>query len=143
MLSHTMEQQLNQIGVNQMSSDHFKKDKNGKHRIKLSDVRPGLTRRVDACGFTYYLTVNFVDVSPVEVFITIAKEGSSVSGFIETLAITISIALQHGTPWETLCDKFSNQTFEPRDDKNSSLIHSISEEISKLVRLWEQQHNEA
>jgi len=107
------------------------------HITKLPEVREGLTKRVDACNFTYYLTVNFVGKKPMEIFITIAKEGSAISGFIEALAITISIALQHDTPWETLSGKFANQTFEPRDDKNSSLIHSISEEVNELVDIWE------
>ena len=115
--------------------------KNKAHRTKLPEIRSGLTKRVDACGFTYYLTVNFMENKPMEVFITIAKEGSSVSGFIEALAIAVSIALQHGTPWRALHDKFSNQTFEPRDDKNSSLIHSISKEINKLIEIWNDTYN--
>jgi len=117
------------------------KDKNGSHRVKLPEVRRGLTQRVDACGFTYYMTVNFLEDKPMEVFIQIAKEGSSISGLIDAIAITISIALQHQTPWETLYDKYIHQIFEPRDDKNSSLVHSIGEEMDKMINLWKQINN--
>ncbi|MCK5612591.1 hypothetical protein KAR91_62545 [Candidatus Pacearchaeota archaeon] len=112
------------------SKDH------GVNRIKIPQIRKGLTKRVDACGFTYYLTVNFVDDKPVELFVTVAKEGSAVSGFIEAFAITMSIALQYGTPWEILHDKYIHQIFEPKDDKNSSLIHSISTEMDGLIKKW-------
>lgn len=113
-----------------------KKSKHDIHRTKLPEVREGLTKRVDACGFTYYITVNFIDKKPMEVFVTIAKEGSPISGFIEALAITISVALQYGTPWEILFDKYLHQVFEPKDDKNSSLIHSIGTEVSNLTKRW-------
>lgn len=112
------------------------KPKHNGSRTRLPDVREGLTRRVDACGFTYYLTVNFVKDKPMEVFATIAKEGSVISGFIDAFAITISIGLQYGVPWEILFDKYLGQNFGPRDDKNSSLIHSIGTQISKLTDQW-------
>ena len=108
----------------------------GGNRTKLPKTRQGLTKRIDACGFTYYLTVNFIEEKPMEIFITIAKEGSSISGFIEAFAITMSIGLQYGVPWEILFDKYIHQNFEPRDDKNSSLIHSIGMETSELVKEW-------
>jgi len=113
-----------------------KNDNHNEHRIKISETRPGLTKKVMACGFTYYITVNFSDKKPVEVFVRIAKEGSSISGLIEAFCITLSIALQYNTPWEVLHDKYLNQIFEPKDDENSSLIHSIGVEIDKLIKEW-------
>ena len=115
--------------------------KHGSNRTKLPEVRFGLTKRVDACGLTYYLTVNFVDVQPMELFVTVAKEGSAISGFVEAFAITISIALQYGVPWEVLYDKYLHQIFEPRDDVNSSLIHSIGVEMNKMIDLWVLAHD--
>ena len=107
-------------------------------RRRLPENRPGLTRRVDACGFTFYLTVNFFDdLQPGEVFIVIAKEGSTVSGFIDALAVTLSIAFQYGTPWKVLVDKYLNQVFEPKDDVNSSLVHAIGMNISEVIELWQ------
>lgn len=105
------------------------------NRTRLPDVRSGLTKRVNACGLTYYLTVNFIKENPMEMFVTIAKEGTAISGFVEAFAITVSIALQYGVPWEVLFDKYLNQIFEPRDDENSSLIHSIGTEVNNLIKI--------
>ncbi|KKN13374.1 hypothetical protein LCGC14_1006930 [marine sediment metagenome] len=108
----------------------------GSNRTKLPEVRYGLTKRVDACGLTYYLTVNFIKNKPMELFITVAKEGSAISGFVEAFAITISIALQYGVPWKVLYDKYLYQIFEPRDDVNSSLIHSIGVQMNAMIEMW-------
>jgi len=114
-------------------------------RRKLKDVRMGLTLKRRACGFKYYVTVNFFDDSPhqldpAEVFVRIAKEGSAVAGFIEALAITISIALQYGVPWVVLYDKYLHQIFEPRDDSNSSLVDAIGKTISETIEKWKSLH---
>jgi ribonucleoside-diphosphate reductase alpha chain len=106
-------------------------------RQPLGEIRKGLTRRQFACGFKFYLTVNFFEGGdPAEVFIVIAKEGSTVSGFTDALAITISIALQHGVPWSTLYHQYLHQIFEPRDDKNSSLVDAIGNGITELTQEW-------
>jgi len=107
-------------------------------RRRLPENRFGLTRRIDACGFRFYLTINFFeDHQPGEVFIVIAKEGSSISGFVDALAVTISIALQYGTPWRVLIEKYLNQIFEPRDDANSSLVHAIGMSMQEMIELWQ------
>ena len=113
------------------------KPKHGDGRRRLTEIRRGLTQRREACGFTFYLTVNFFENNgPGEVFVKIAKEGSTVSGFIDALAITLSIALQYDVPWEVLYDKYLNQIFEPRDDENSSLVHAIATGIDELIKEW-------
>ena len=112
-------------------------------RKRLPEDRYGLTRRVDACGFTFYMTINFFDDhEPAEVFIIIAKVGSAISGFVDTLALTLSIALQYGTPWKVIVSKYLNQVFEPKDDVNSSLVHAIGMNISEVIELWQEIHNE-
>lgn len=105
-------------------------------RIKLDDVRAGLTMKDRGCGFKYYVTVNFYPNSgaPSEVFIRIAKEGTAISGFVEALAITISIAWQYGVPWAVLYDKYLHQIFEPRDDESSSLVDAIGKTIDKVIK---------
>ena len=113
----------------------------GKHtakRIKLDDMRAGLTMKDKGCGFEYYVTVNFYPDSglPAEVFIRIAKEGTAISGFVEALAITISIAWQYGVPWEVLYDKYLHQIFEPRDDESSSLVDAIGKTIDKVIKKY-------
>ena len=118
-----------------------RKDKHTPERRVLEDERLGLTLKCRACGFKFYVTVNFFgtpkyQLEPAEVFIRIAKEGSTVAGFIEALAITISIALQYGVPWEVLYDKYLHQIFEPRDDKYSSLVDAIGKAITEVIKKW-------
>ena len=85
----------------------------------------------------YYVTVNFYinSIKPGEVFIKVAKEGSTVAGFIDALAITISVALQHGVEWEILGNKYLHTIFEPRDDNASSLVDGIAQTISKILEI--------
>lgn len=105
-------------------------------RHRLDETRKGLTLKDQCCGLEYFATVNFFeDGSPAEVFIRIAKEGSTVAGLVEAFAITISIALQYGTPWEVLYDKYLGQIFEPRDDRASSLVDAIGKTIDRAVKL--------
>ena len=61
-----------------------------------------------------YLTVGlYEDGQPGEIFITMAKEGSTVSGLMDSFATAVSLALQYGVPLKVLCDKFSHTRFEP------------------------------
>jgi ribonucleoside-diphosphate reductase alpha chain len=65
-------------------------------------------------GHEGYLTVGlYEDGLPGEIFITMAKEGSTVSGLMDSFATAISLALQYGVPLKVLCDKFSHSRFEP------------------------------
>ena len=65
-------------------------------------------------GHEGYLTVGLYDDGlPGEIFITMAKEGSTVSGLMDSFATAISLALQYGVPLKVLCDKFSHSRFEP------------------------------
>lgn len=107
-------------------------------RRKVPNPRYGLTRKDIRCGFEYFVTVNFFpDKEPIEVFVRIAKEGSVIAGFIEALCITISIAMQYGVPWGVLYTKYLGQIFEPRDDKNSSLIDGIGKTINFVIEQWQ------
>jgi ribonucleoside-diphosphate reductase alpha chain len=65
-------------------------------------------------GHEGYLTVGlYGDGLPGEIFITMAKEGSTVSGLMDSFATAVSLALQYGVPLKVLCDKFSHTRFEP------------------------------
>ena len=65
-------------------------------------------------GHEGYLTVGlYEDGQPGEIFITMAKEGSTVSGLMDSFATAVSLALQYGVPLKVLCDKFSHTRFEP------------------------------
>jgi ribonucleoside-diphosphate reductase alpha chain len=83
-------------------------------RRKLPDERHSITHKFDIAGHEGYITVGlFEDGSPGEIFLTMAKEGSTISGFADAFAQAISYALQYGVPLQVLVDKFSHARFEP------------------------------
>ncbi len=83
-------------------------------RRKLSDERRAITHKFSVGGHEGYLTVGLYDDGlPGEIFITMAKEGSTVSGLMDAFATAISLSLQYGVPLKVLCDKFSHTRFEP------------------------------
>jgi ribonucleoside-diphosphate reductase alpha chain len=86
----------------------------GPFRRKLPDERPGYTHKFSVGAHEGYLTVGLYDNGqPGEIFITMAKEGSTVSGLMDSFATAVSLALQYGVPLKVLCDKFSHTRFEP------------------------------
>src|SRR6185312_13024336 len=83
-------------------------------RRKLPDERNAITHKFDIAGHEGYITVGlFDDGTPGEIFLTMAKEGSTISGFADAFAQAISYALQYGVPLQVLVDKFSHVRFEP------------------------------
>jgi ribonucleoside-diphosphate reductase alpha chain len=83
-------------------------------RRKLSDERHSITHKFDIAGHEGYITVGlFEDGQPGEIFLVMAKEGSTISGFADAFAQAISYALQYGVPLQVLVDKFSHARFEP------------------------------
>ncbi len=85
-----------------------------KARRKLPDERAAITHKFDIAGHEGYITVGlYEDGLPGELFIVMAKEGSTISGFADAFAQAISYALQYGVPLQDLVDKFSHVRFEP------------------------------
>jgi ribonucleoside-diphosphate reductase alpha chain len=83
-------------------------------RRKLPDERHAITHKFDIAGHEGYITVGlFEDGMPGEIFLVMAKEGSTISGFADAFAQAISYALQYGVPLQDLVDKFSHVRFEP------------------------------
>ena len=83
-------------------------------RRKLPDERQSLTHKFSIGGHEGYMTVGlYEDGPPGEVFITMAKEGSTISGLMDGFATAISYALQYGVPLKFFVDKFSHVRFEP------------------------------
>src|SRR5688572_14815073 len=86
----------------------------GPVRKKLPDERHAITHKFDISGHEGYITVGlFEDGTPGELFLVMAKEGSTISGFADAFAQAISYALQYGVPLQDLVDKFSHVRFEP------------------------------
>jgi len=83
-------------------------------RRRLPDERQAITHKFDIAGHEGYITVGlFDDGTPGEIFLTMEKEGSTISGFADAFAQAISYALQYGVPLPVLVDKFSHARFEP------------------------------
>ncbi|MBC7926983.1 MAG: vitamin B12-dependent ribonucleotide reductase [Bryobacteraceae bacterium] len=83
-------------------------------RRKLPDERSSITHKFSIGGHEGYITVGlFGDGTPGEIFITMAKEGSTISGLMDSFATTVSYALQYGVPLKFFVDKFSHVRFEP------------------------------
>ena len=84
------------------------------HRHRLPATRPSLTHKFSVGGHEGYLTVGqYEDGRPGELFVTMAKEGSTVGGMMDTFATAISLCLQYGVPLDALVKKFTHQRFEP------------------------------
>ncbi len=83
-------------------------------RRRLPDTRESVTHKFNVAGHEGYLIVGlYEDGSPGELFITMAKEGSTIGGLMDSLGTAISVALQYGVPVESLVTKFAHQRFEP------------------------------
>jgi ribonucleoside-diphosphate reductase alpha chain len=83
-------------------------------RRKLPDERRSITHKFDIAGHEGYITAGmYEDGQPGEIFITMSKEGSTISGLMDSFATAVSMALQYGVPLRVLVDKFSHMRFEP------------------------------
>jgi ribonucleoside-diphosphate reductase alpha chain len=83
-------------------------------RHKLQEERASITHKFNIGGHEGYITVGlYPNGDPGELFITMAKEGSTVSGLMDSFALAVSIALQHGVPLKLFCEKFAHTRFEP------------------------------
>ncbi|HIM09665.1 TPA: vitamin B12-dependent ribonucleotide reductase [Candidatus Poribacteria bacterium] len=105
-------------------------------RKRLPDERQSVTHKFSVAGHDGYITVGFYDDgSPGEVFLTMSKEGSVISGLIDTIATMTSILLQYGVPLESLVDKFSHVRFEPSGFTSNKEI-PIAKSIIDYVFRW-------
>jgi ribonucleoside-diphosphate reductase alpha chain len=83
-------------------------------RHRLPAERASVTHKFGLSGHEGYITVGlYPNGSPGEIFIRMAKEGSTVSGLMDSFATAVSLALQHGVPLKVLCEKFAHTRFEP------------------------------
>ncbi len=83
-------------------------------RHKLQEERASITHKFNIGGHEGYITVGlYPNGDPGELFITMAKEGSTVSGLMDSFALAVSIALQHGVSLKLFCEKFAHTRFEP------------------------------
>jgi len=84
------------------------------NRHRLPNERPAITHHFAVGGHEGYLTVGlYPNGQPGEIFIRMAKEGSTIAGLMESFGTVVSVSLQHGVPLRVLCDKLSHTRFEP------------------------------
>jgi ribonucleoside-diphosphate reductase alpha chain len=104
-------------------------------RRRLSDTRDAITHKFDIAGHEGYLTVGlFQDGQPGELFVTMAKEGSTIGGLMDTIGTLTSMSLQYGVPLETLLKKFAHQRFEPSGFTKNPEIRNASSIIDYVFR---------
>src|SRR6185312_8362944 len=105
-------------------------------RHRLPAERASITHKFGIAGHEGYITVGlYKDGTPGELFIRMAKEGSTVSGLMDSFATAVSLALQHGVPIKLLCDKFSHTRFEPSGFTGNPEI-PIAKSIMDYIFRW-------
>ncbi len=105
-------------------------------RRKLPEERQALTHKFSIAGHEGYITVGmYEDGTPGEMFIRMAKEGSTLSGLLDAFATSISMALQYGVPLQVLCDKFTATRFEPSGFTGNRDI-PIAKSITDYIFRW-------
>ena len=105
-------------------------------RRRMPNERQSLTHRFDVGGHEGYIMVGlYDDGTPGEIFLRMAKEGSTISGLMDSFAVAVSLALQHGVPLAMLVDKFSHTRFEPQGFTRNPEI-PIAKSIMDYIFRW-------
>ena len=109
---------------------------NQPRRERLPHTRHSLTHKFDIQGHEGYINVGFYpDGRPGELFITMAKEGSTIGGLMDVLGTAISIGLQYGVPLEVFVNKFAHSRFEPAGfTKNPDI--PIAKSVADYIFRW-------
>ena len=106
------------------------------HRRRLPAERSAVTHKFDIAGHEGYITVGlYPDGQPGEIFLKMAKEGSTVSGLMDSFATTVSVALQYGVPLKDLVNKFAHVRFEPSGFTGNQEI-PIAKSIIDYIFRW-------
>lgn len=107
------------------------------YRRRLPDTRESLTHKFSIGGVEGYITVGkFEDGQPGEVFIQMAKAGSTINGLTDSIGILVSLCLQYGVPLETLVKKFSHVRFEPEGmtkNRDIPFAKSVVDYVARML----------
>jgi ribonucleoside-diphosphate reductase alpha chain len=105
-------------------------------RHKLREERMSVTHKFNIGGHEGYIIVGlYPDGEPGEIFIKMAKEGSTVSGLMDSFALAVSVSLQHGVPLKLFCEKFAHTRFEPAGWSNNPDI-GYAKSIMDYIFRW-------
>lgn len=130
-----------------LSTKKIKKDESkaqlvlsvGPQQRKLPPIRSSETHKFGIAGHQGFLTYSiYEDETLAEIFIRIAKQGSTLAGLLDTFAIAVSMALQHGVPLKKLCHQFIHGRYEPMgftENQNIPMASSITDYIFKYLAL--------
>lgn len=127
------------LNTSQKKEEKSEKSAAAPLRKRLPNERQALTHKFSIAGHEGYITVGlFEDGTVGEIFITMAKEGSVISGLMDSFATTVSLSLQYGVPLRVLVDKFSHTRFEPSGftgNKEIPFAKSIMDYIFRWLAL--------
>ena len=107
------------------------------HRRHLPVTRRSVIRRIRHSGdLDIYVIVGFfIGGAPGEVFVKIGKEGSTIGGLVDMWAVSVSLMLQYGIPWERVARKLRHTKFEPTNDEGKSIAHAIVDAVDDIIAL--------
>lgn len=129
-------QPLNTANEGDQKTDNAAKVLPAPRRERLLDTRQSITHKFSVAGHEGYLTVGlYEDGRPGEMFITMAKEGSTVGGLMDSFGTAISMSLQYGVPLEVLVHKFSHSRFEPMGHTTNPDIR-IAKSLVDYIFRW-------
>ena len=133
-ISASEQEALDATGI---TVEQLEQAKRTPHRNRLAATRPSITHKFDVAGHEGYITVGLYDSGlPGEVFVSMAKEGSTVGGMMDVFATGVSLCLQYGVPLEALVKKFTHQRFEPSgmtSNRNIPFAKSIVDYIFRWL----------
>lgn len=108
-------------------------------RMKLPETRPSITVKRVICNYKCYIIVSFREdkgftSQPIEVFVKVAKHGSTMAGLIDGLTAVISTSLQYGVPWVSIRDKLLHHVFERNgDEAHTSILDGIAKAVDAVI----------
>ena len=137
---HEINRQADEIGKLIQENEQIRGKIGQPVRRHLPDTRQAITHKFNVGGHEGYMTVGlFENGDPGELFITMAKEGSTIGGLMDTIGTLTSISLQYGVNVETLAKKFTHQRFEPSGYTGNPEIKMASSIIDYVFR-WIELH---
>ncbi|NND98476.1 MAG: vitamin B12-dependent ribonucleotide reductase, partial [Pirellulaceae bacterium] len=135
-LNTTSEEGETASGETKMVTETVEKVVYKPRRERLPDTRQSVTHKFTIAGHEGYLCVGlYPDGRPGEIFITMAKEGSTIGGIMDSFGTALSIALQYGVPLEVLVNKFSHTRFEPMGHTSNKDIR-IAKSVVDYIARW-------
>jgi ribonucleoside-diphosphate reductase alpha chain len=123
------------LNTSKSDTKEVAKEKPGPRRERLPDTRQSITHKFNVAGHEGYINVGlYPDGRPGELFLTMAKEGSTIGGLMDAFGTAVSIALQYGVPLEALVNKFSHMRFEPMGHTTNTDIRIAKSVIDYIFR---------